>query len=350
MQAAQEGDDDRGKAIAHIEVNGDLARRPRDLEHAGQPGQRAGGAEAEQHQAGGVDASELCRPRRLASEADVVAGHVAVQQHIGKDHCDQRRHHAPVHAGACNQLRIVGGVPGLQVAGAGEAEAFGVLQQPQRDRGQELFSHIDQHQRDQDFVGAEAGLENCRDHRPDPAAECAGEDHEGEDQERLGGVEGKAGPGAKDGAHDVLALGADVPDAGAEAQRQADGDQHQRRAFHQELRSVVEGKLAKQRFPENGADRLNRRFAKRGKQQPAKKHRRQHRHQRRRHRPGPRRLRPFLKPDHSSGSLFHLSKNTLAEGENSAGGVRHAPPPCRGRRPSSGRSRPPSGPPLRAGR
>ena len=152
------------------------------------------------------------------------AQHVTVQQHIGKDHCDKGRDHAPMHARSGDQLGIMRAVIGLQVARAGKAEPFGVFQQPQRDRGQHLLGHIDQHQRHEDFIGAKAHFQKGRDHRPDPAAESSGQYHQREDVPRIQRVKGQPDARAEDGAHDVLSFGPDVPDTGAKAQRQADGD------------------------------------------------------------------------------------------------------------------------------
>src|SRR5690606_10372073 len=84
---------------ALVEVDGDLPRGPCHLEEPGESGQRARSAEAEDDEPVRADAGEARRPRRLAGQLDLEAEKVALQEDIGRDHHDEGRDHAPVHAG-----------------------------------------------------------------------------------------------------------------------------------------------------------------------------------------------------------------------------------------------------------
>ena len=128
MQTAQKGHDDRGEPITHVKVDGDLAGGAGDFEHPRKTGQKARGAKAKQHQPRRVHARKARGTGGLACHADGKAQAVFGQQHIGKDHRDQRRDHAPMHAGPGEKLGVMCGRILLQVARAGETIAFRVLQ------------------------------------------------------------------------------------------------------------------------------------------------------------------------------------------------------------------------------
>ena len=66
---------------------------------------------------------------------------------------------------------------------------------------------------------------------------------------------------------DELALGADVPDVGAKADGEADGDQHQRRRLEQELGDAVDPHRAQ----EEDAEALDRILAERGEDDRARR-------------------------------------------------------------------------------
>jgi hypothetical protein len=70
VQPPQKGDDDRGEPVAHVEIDGDLPRRTRDLEHPCQTGQQTRHAHAEQNQSRRVHTGKPRRPRRLPGHAD----------------------------------------------------------------------------------------------------------------------------------------------------------------------------------------------------------------------------------------------------------------------------------------
>ena len=176
-------------------------------------------------------------------------------------------------------------------------------------------------------------------------------------------VDGEARRRAADRADDVLPLGADVPDAGAEAQATArwrSGSAARpspAAAGANSWRTVVE-----QRVPEDRADRLERVLA------PARRTsaRRRPSSAAPRHGGVPRsraRGRGGVFPARIMGARGGPCRRELSAGgargqgrgrRFSGGGIAsvrpHGPPPCRGRRPSSGRSRSMSAPPRGAGR
>jgi hypothetical protein len=140
-----------------------------------------------------------------------------------------------------------------------------------------LFGHVDQHQRDENFIGAELHAQKRRDHRPEPAAQGPRQHHEREDVPSLQRIEGQPHGGPGERADDILALGPDVPDTCLEPQGEAYGDQHQGRAFDQKLWAVIEGMFAKERLPEDRGDGLDRVFAQRGEERAAQEHCQHHR-------------------------------------------------------------------------
>ena len=300
MQPAEEGHDNRREPIAHVEIDADLPRRPRHLEHPCHPRKRPGGAQTEQDQPCRVHTREPRRPRRLARQANVIAQDVPVQQHIGQDHRQKRRHHAPMHARPGNHLGIMGGLVLLQVPRARKPVPLGIAQQPQRHLRQQLLGHIDQHQRHEDLVRAEPNLQDGRDHRPGPAANRAPDDHQRKDEPRFHRVKGQPHPGAAQRADDILPLGPDIPDPRPEPEAQPDGNQNKRRPLHQQLRPVIKSELPEQRLPEDRPDRLDRVLAQSRKQRAPRDHGDHHGHDRRQVRPELRRLRSFLKLQHDA--------------------------------------------------
>ena len=166
MQAAQKRHDDGGKPVAHIEINGDLAGWACHLEQSRKPGQSARYTHADQDQPARMYPGKRRSPGALAGQLDIKSQDMATEGDIGKDHGDQRGDHPPMQAGVGDQFQIGGRRILRQVARSGKAHPLGVAQQTQRRRCQKLLGHIDQHERDQNLVGAKAHPQNCRDHRP----------------------------------------------------------------------------------------------------------------------------------------------------------------------------------------
>ena len=56
VEAAEEGDDDGGEAVAGRDAGLKMPDRPRHLDDAGEPGERAGNKERDDHEAIGIEA------------------------------------------------------------------------------------------------------------------------------------------------------------------------------------------------------------------------------------------------------------------------------------------------------
>ena len=117
-----------------------------------------------------------------------------------------------------------------------EVEALRIAPGPAHQIIEDELRDIDQHEAGQDLVDAEPGLQEGRDQAVERAADDAEQQHERQHPEagiRAVGLEGE--PAAEHGADHVLALGADVPEIGAKAIGQADGDERQRRRLDEEF-------------------------------------------------------------------------------------------------------------------
>ena len=182
-----------------------------------------------------------------------------------------------MHPGAGDEFGVGHGRDLAEIPASRKAAAFGIAQEAYRHGGEYVLRHIDQEQRDEDFIRVEPRLQDGRDHRPEPAAEDTRHDHHGKDQPRFHGIECKAHTGAEDGTHDVLPLGPDVPDARLEPKRQADRDQDQRPGLHQKLRTGIGGELfVEERVPEDGSYRLYRVLPQKDEHDASGDHRQDH--------------------------------------------------------------------------
>src|SRR3546814_11437695 len=81
MQAAEEGDDDGGEAVAGRDRRDELPDRPGDLEEAGEAGEPAAQQQAKPHHARRTEAGEARRSRRLAEDAQLTAEDGEATQH-----------------------------------------------------------------------------------------------------------------------------------------------------------------------------------------------------------------------------------------------------------------------------
>jgi hypothetical protein len=238
VQPADEGDDDRGKAVSRRHVRRELAERPRDLEPAGQTGHAA---RQQQRRPQRLPRREPGIPRRgrcQAADLQLKAGIGAKEQDPEGADREQGDHQADVDAVAgkeprdlrrlqeSDRLRKV--VPGRVLPRAVDQVA------------EHLIGDIDEHQADEDLVGIEAVAEEGHDAGPGHAADDTADDHRGDDPApglRPGGHGDAAGG---DSAEDELAFGADVPDVGAEADGEAEADENERRRLDRELGECVD--------------------------------------------------------------------------------------------------------------
>ena len=103
VQSPQEGDDDRGEAVADGKRRHQLADRPGRLEQARQPGQAAGNHQAGPNHPLFDETAEPGGPGRLAHDLDLVAEDMAPQHHPGDGGDGERHQETDVGAGFLDQ-------------------------------------------------------------------------------------------------------------------------------------------------------------------------------------------------------------------------------------------------------
>ena len=131
---------------------------------------------------------------------------------------------------------------GAAAAGVWNSAAWGSRSPRDRASGpctselEQQHRDIGQHQADEDLVGVEAGAQEAPGSPPRPCRRAMPAMHiSGSSQQPVGRIERQRDAAAGERADGVLALGADVPDVGAEADDEADRDQDQRRGLDQQL-------------------------------------------------------------------------------------------------------------------
>ena len=141
------------------------------------------------------------------------------------------------------QPGVLGEEPGLWDQPVG-----GVLRLVDHRAGQQPVHDLDgdevEHDRAQDLVDVEIGLEGSRDRTPDGAAGRTGEEHERDEHDAGQVGQRECGRRARQAAHGKLALATDVEDVGAERHADADGDEKKRGGLHgrgTESLAAVEG-------------------------------------------------------------------------------------------------------------
>ena len=295
MQATDEGDDDRGESVAGGNVRRQLAERAGDLEPTGEPRHRTGEQQRRPERLARRKASVARRRRRQAADLKLEAGVGAKEQDPERGHGDERAERAdvdPVAAVQARHLRRLQEGDRLR-----EVVAVRVLPRPVDEVVEKLLGDVDEHQADEDLVGVEAVAQQGDDRRPEHAAEHAAGEHRQE--EPVAGVLAREHRDAAGGdrADDELPFGADVPDVGAKAHRQAERDQQQRRRLDRELGQRVD---ALHRLDEEDREAAQRVLAEENEQAGADDDRDRERDQRRGDRHRPRRLGARLKPEHGS--------------------------------------------------
>ena len=259
--------------IAHVEIDADAARGAGDLEHPRRSGKRAGYQHTNEDQTARIDASKTGCTRALAGKAHVKTETVTGEDEIGEDHRRNCRHDSPVDSRIGDQFEVGRGGILRQVAASGEAVAVGVAQEIERHRRLNGLGHIDEHERDEDLVRLEADAQEGGDRRPEHPARKTGDDHQGKNQPAgFHWIEGEAGSGGSQCADDILALGADVPNARTEAEGQANRDKDQRACFDEKLGPRIRSEIAEDRIVKDRPDRLERRLAEKGEDTTANDH------------------------------------------------------------------------------
>ena len=277
VQPADEGDDDRGETVAGRDLRRQLAHRPGDFAHAGDAGHRAAGQQTGPDRARRGEAGVARRVFGLAGDLHLETAEAALHEHVSADQRRDSQHQGRVQARALQQHRQQRGVseqPRLR-----EVETLRVFPRPVDQPRSDELRDVDQHQRHQDLAGAKAGSQERRNGGPEPAADCAGERHQGQRPPaacRLGQPQRDAA--GADRAQDELAFGTDVPHIGAVADREANADQHQRRGLEQELGHAVQ---IVHRVDEINRERKQRVLAEQREHRQAAGDRQRHRDQRR---------------------------------------------------------------------
>ena len=99
--------------------------------------------------------------------------------------------------------------------------------------------HIGQHQRDQDFVGVEAGFQDGRDHGPGQTAEHASDDHRWQQERCRHAAPIECDIAREHRAKDHLPLGPDVPDIRPIGKDKAARDDDQRARLYEQIGHLI---------------------------------------------------------------------------------------------------------------
>ncbi len=157
-----------------------------------------------------------------------------------------------------------------------------------------LQRDIDQHQRGEHLGHPVACLQKRRDRRPGHAAHNPRRDHQRDHPEALRIGESESDARARQRADDVLPLGADVPDLGLIAEREAERDDDERRRLRCDVLPFVRGDYGRD---ERLIDRARPVEADQLKDDRAEQHGEKHGGDRRRDLHETARRQPLFKPD-----------------------------------------------------
>ncbi len=295
VQPPDEGDDDRGEAVARRHVRRQLPERAGRLETT-----RKAGHAARQQQRGPQPGArrEACVARghrREPADLQLEAAIRAEQEDPEAGHRDERDHDADVRAQPVDQPRNLR--RRQERDRLREVVAARVLPRAVDEVAEHHLGDIDEHQADEDLVRVEAIAQQRDDAGPQHAAEHAGQQDRHDDPAAHVGCGLHRDPAGAQRADDELPFGADVPHVRAEAHRQAERDEDQRRGLHRQLGQRVQ---ALHRLDEEHVQALHRVLAEQREQHDADDHRDRERKQRRCRRHQLRRLRPDFKLQHGS--------------------------------------------------
>ncbi len=176
------------------------------------------------------------RPRRQTDHPQLKAEQGSRQHHPAQHRHRHRHSDTEMEARFRNQDRRR--CRSTEDRGLGKAITFRIFPGAGHEIDQQQLRHIGQHQAGQDLAGIEPGSQQRWDCCPNHAAQQAHQHHrrEGPPTTVLADMQREAA--GEDGAQGELAFGADIPDIGAKAQRQADADQDQRRCLDAKLRQA----------------------------------------------------------------------------------------------------------------
>jgi hypothetical protein len=211
-----------------------MSDRAGHLDDPGQPGQRARDRESQKDQLVGIETAEARRTGGGADHPNFEALDGAPQQDARRGDDDQRNHCAEMEAAAFDQHRHGG--DRIEFRGGREIESSRIAPGTAHHVVEEKIRHIHQHQAGENLAGAEPDFADRRDQR----VKCTGRGTEQQHRGKypgpgVGAVRFHRQPTAGDGADQELSFGADVPDVGKIAQRQTNGDHHQRCRFDRDF-------------------------------------------------------------------------------------------------------------------
>src|SRR5438477_1022637 len=157
MQPAKERHDNRGEAIARRDVGLEVVDGRRDLDDAGEPGERTGDREGHHGEPFVTEARKACGARRGADQLDLESAQRAAEHDRRPGDHQQRNDRAEMQPAALNQHRHRR--DGIEFGRGREVEAFRIAPWPAGEIVEQQFGDIDQHQRSENLTGAKAHLE-----------------------------------------------------------------------------------------------------------------------------------------------------------------------------------------------
>ena len=302
MEAAEERNDDRGETVAGGEAEIDLPELARCFENARQARHAAADHERRPDCARGVKAAVARGVGRRADGADRKAVDRARREHPEYERQqngdDEARRNDGSGDGVGQQLRRGEG------RGLREIVSVRILPRAADQVVEHLQRDVDEHQGGEHLGHPVARPQERRDRGPGHAAHNPRRDHQQDDPEALRIGESERDARARQRADDVLALGADVPDLGLIAERQAERDDDERRRLGCDVLPFVRGDYGRD---EGLIDRARPIEADQLKDDRAQSHGQEHGGDRRRDLHEAARRQPLFKPDAHAGPLSFQS-------------------------------------------
>ena len=237
MQPSEEGDDDGGEAVIGRERRDHLPEGTCRFKDAGKACQPAAGQQRGPDGAPGIEPSIAGGGRCCADNADAEPEHGARHDEPRDERNDERNRHAQMHHGSRHHRGQE--LPVGEHARLREVEALGVLPRTAHQVVEQLNGDIGQHQAGEYLVDVEPRAQDCGYGGVGHAARDTGKAHGRQNPPALHAPGQQGDAGARQSAHDILSLGTDVPDVGAEPDGKPHRNQDQRRSLHAEVLPLV---------------------------------------------------------------------------------------------------------------
>ena len=228
MQHAEERDDDGGEAVVVRHSLDRPAVDCCDLDATGKAGEGAGDDHCERHIALDADAAVAGRAALGSAGPHLVAEARLPHEEVDEDCQDQGDEDAIVEA-PCDASDLDGGRQSGALRRSGARERLGRVEQRDAEaEGVELGRDVVQHDGRQQLADLQLRLQYARDEAPQRTAQHCGQQGQGQDDGLRQVAERQGDRGEAQDAHGHLALGADVDDAAAVGDRDAQRDDAQR--------------------------------------------------------------------------------------------------------------------------